>query len=533
MSRGYRSVRPKANRVYSVKQVLELYQICRNTLSNWVTAGLRPVDDGYFHLFRGTELRRFHANRAAGSGRPLHPGEFKCVKCKACVVPATSVTTLDYREGRVHWARSVCPDCCRSVQKMLNETTYDTLKRCIESNTSLHTLGEEEGAAPVGVWTNRAAERPRWVSENERTIHAYQIFGGKYDAKTLDAHLAAIRDFEAFHALKPLSAIKPGDAARYRDNLTNGRFNGLSLSTIRHRASYLSAFFAWLVQQDGFRRMNKTVCDNFALPKALHAKALQTVRRAFPTTQELNLLIAKMPAGTRVHRRDRAIVVLSFLAGTRSSATSSIFLGSVDVQRKIVVQDATVMRIKNGKSQTTRWFPIGAHLEKVLVDWIEEQSALGYGPMDALFPPDADLCLVRLLSGSNDRIIEPWKTDQGVRRAFRVGCERAGLPYFNPHSAKRYLVSVRDEYCRTPEQRKAWSYNLGHEHEQITETSYAKMNDHRRNDAFDKLMAGDIETEAEKDLLLAYHEHRLSQGTPDFDLAERLHEERRKRLRRE
>lgn len=437
------------------------------------------------------------------------------------------------REGRAHWARSVCPDCGGSVRKLLNETTYDTLKTCIDSNTSLHTLGEGEGAAPAGIGMNPAPELPSWVSENERIIHAYQIFGGKYDAKTLDAHLAAIRDFEAFHALKPLSAIKPGDAASYRDNLTNGRSKGLGLSTIRHRASYLSAFFAWLVQQDGFRRMNKTVCDNFALPKALHSKALQTDRRAFPTTQELDLLIEEMPAETRVHRRDRAIVALSFLAGTRSSATSSLLIGSIDAQRKIVVQDATFMRIKNGKSQTTRWFPIGAHLEKVLVAWLEEQSALGYGPRDALFPPDAHLSRVSGLSGSNDRIIEPWMTDQGVRRAFRVGCESAGLPYFNPHSAKHYLVSVRDEYCRTPEQRKAWSYNLGHEHEQITESSYAKMNDQRRNDAFDKLMAGDVETEAEKDRLLAYHEHRLSQGTPEFDLAERLHEERRKRMRRE
>ena len=59
MSRSYRSVRPRANWVYSVEQVLDAYGICRNTLSNWIKGGLRPLDEERPQLFRGAELKTF------------------------------------------------------------------------------------------------------------------------------------------------------------------------------------------------------------------------------------------------------------------------------------------------------------------------------------------------------------------------------------------------------------------------------------------------------------------------------------------
>ncbi len=531
MSRGYRSVRPKANRVYSAQQVLELYKICRNTLSNWVHAGLSPAGDGYLQLFRGTELQWFHSQRALGSGRPLHAGEFKCLGCKARVVPATALTTLDYRKGRLHWARSVCPECGRLVQKILNETTYDTLQKCLESNTSLHILGEGEGALKACVGTKPMSERPRYLAENERIINEYQIFAGRYHAKTLDAHLAAIRDYEAFSLFKALRKTTPADADRYRDHLINGRHRGLSRSTIRHGAAYLRVFFAWLVEQDGFRGMNKTIRDYFKLPKGYLANAIQPEPRAFPTTEDLALVMTKMSTSTRADRRDRAIVAASFLFGTRSDATASLRLGSVDVKKKIVRQNAEVMRIKNGKSQTTRWFPLGEQVEQVIIGWVGEQIGLGYGPQEALFPPNAGLDFTVPLAISGRNIVEPWKTDDAIRRAFRCGCKSAALPYFNPHSAKHHLRSIRDVHCRSAEERKAWSYNLGHENERITDASYAKMTDQLRNELFDNMMAGNVETVAEKDLLLDYYEHQLTRGTPEFEQAQRLLDERSRRRR--
>ena len=56
MSRSYKSIHPKAHRVYAVADVLALYNVCRNTLSNWVGQGLNPSAGEGVQLFRGAEL---------------------------------------------------------------------------------------------------------------------------------------------------------------------------------------------------------------------------------------------------------------------------------------------------------------------------------------------------------------------------------------------------------------------------------------------------------------------------------------------
>jgi len=51
----------------------------------------------------------------------------------------------------------------------------------------------------------------------------------------------------------------------------------------------------------------------------------------------------------------------------------------------------------------------------------------------------------------------------------------AGLPYFNPHSFRNTLVQLGQEICKTPEQFKAWSQNLGHEKVLTTFLCYGEV----------------------------------------------------------
>lgn len=388
----------------------------------------------------------------------------------------------------------------------------------------------ENGALPGGIGRNRGQTSPKWTPENERIICAYQIYGGRFDPKTLDAHLASIRDFEEFFGRKSLGLMRPGDIGHYRaDLIERGRTGVISRSTLQHRASHLKAFFDWLVQQDGYRRMNKTTGSYFELPRSQSARAVQPKPRDFPTTEQVSLLLSSMPERTLIQCRDRAIVAVSFLFGTRAGATASLRLGHVDVEVRKVYQDATQVRVKNSKSQTTCWFPVGDPAERIVRDWVAAMKQLGCIAKDALFPPDAELESHGRLSNPNREAIEPWQSERAIRRAFRRGCESANLPYFNPHSARHYLASIRDTYCQTPEQRKAWSYNLGHEHEQTTQANYAKMTEQHRDEIFGNFSAGDVETVEELKLLLAFHEHELTRGTHEFERAEQLAEERRKR----
>jgi hypothetical protein len=51
----------------------------------------------------------------------------------------------------------------------------------------------------------------------------------------------------------------------------------------------------------------------------------------------------------------------------------------------------------------------------------------------------------------------------------------AGLPYFNPHSFRNTLVRLGQDICKTPEEFKAWSQNLGHDGVLTTFLSYGEV----------------------------------------------------------
>ena len=66
----------------------------------------------------------------------------------------------------------------------------------------------------------------------------------------------------------------------------------------------------------------------------------------------------------------------------------------------------------------------------------------------------------------------PWPTGIEI---FRKAFEQAGLPYFHPHSFRKTLGQLGQRVCRSPEEFKAWSQNLGHEHVMTTLTNYGAV----------------------------------------------------------
>ncbi|MFZ0662524.1 MAG: hypothetical protein WAM66_07530 [Acidobacteriaceae bacterium] len=75
-----------------------------------------------------------------------------------------------------------------------------------------------------------------------------------------------------------------------------------------------------------------------------------------------------------------------------------------------------------------------------------------------------------------------WRSATPIRKVFRESFKRAGLPYFHPHSIRKTLAWLGEEVCKTPEEFKAWSQNLGHEQVLTTFMSYGKVADDRQGD---------------------------------------------------
>jgi integrase len=183
-----------------------------------------------------------------------------------------------------------------------------------------------------------------------------------------------------------------------------------------------------------------------------------------------------MPAGTEIERRNRALVAVTLLTGARDSAIASLKLKHVDLTAGCVHQDAREVRTKFSKTFTTFFFPVGEEVRRIVAEWVSYlRDEKLWGNDDPLFPatrvalgPDRQFAAAGL---SRDH----WSNATPIRSIFREAFASAGLPYFNPHSFRNTLVQLGQEICKTPEQFKAWSQNLGHEKVLTTFLSYGEV----------------------------------------------------------
>jgi integrase len=187
-----------------------------------------------------------------------------------------------------------------------------------------------------------------------------------------------------------------------------------------------------------------------------------------------------------------------------------------------VVQNAEDVRAKNSKSFTANWFPRTEPLQEIVLSWLAELASMGFSPDDALFPGAQHMQRPQTeLSAKDRRSIAPMRSNAAATHAFATASKQSANDY-SPHSARHCLAALGEKLCRTPAARKAWSLNLGHATEVITRVHYAKLTNEQRDKVFEDFNAADLLMDDEKDLMLAYHEHQLTPGTPEFIQARKL-----------
>jgi hypothetical protein len=70
------------HQLYSSDDVIKLYEISRNTLTNWIADDLAFIDADQ-RLFRGSDLNAFHKQRRVrATGTPLGKFAARCFGCK-------------------------------------------------------------------------------------------------------------------------------------------------------------------------------------------------------------------------------------------------------------------------------------------------------------------------------------------------------------------------------------------------------------------------------------------------------------------
>lgn len=519
MSRSYKGIQAHKPRVYASEDVLRLYDIGSNTLSNWVKQGLQPIEGTRPHLFRGAELCRFHAERRMHNQRTLRAGEFKCVTCKLAVLPAPAGFWFSLSSHNIRMAHGTCPECSGRVLKLLNETEYDSLRQMRNPNTSLDCGGEEITPFPAGIGIS-AADRGTWNAANERVIYAWQGFAGKYDEKTVKVHLAAIRQFEAFSGLKPFDKLTNKDADLYRAHLilrckTGTGSQALSRSTARHQAAYLRLFFAWLSKEKGFKHL-ASLPEYFTLPRALATRESHDQEKAYLSLEEAQQALAALPARSILDRRDRAIFALAYATGLRENALITLRLKHIDPAKRQVLHDGRELRAKNGKTFTVKFFPRTEGFADVVLAWITELQQLGLQDADALFPDARTLTKPHLLGAPGRDPVPVMRTPNAVDAVFK---RASGLikRSFTPHSARHTLAQLGEMVCHSAAQRKAWSLNFGHSKEETTWGYYGKMSGAQKDDILENICEGKELTHDEMRLVLAYYCRASIPGTLEFE----------------
>ncbi len=198
----------------------------------------------------------------------------------------------------------------------------------------------------------------------------------------------------------------------------------------------------------------------------------------------------KCRQGKEIERRNRALVAFTLLTGARDSAIASMKLKHVDLITNSVDQDAREVKTKFSKTFNTFFFPVGEEVHEIVAAWVSYlRNEKLWGNDDPLFPATyISLGATRQFEATG-LTRKHWSSATPIRTIFREAFANAGLPYFNPHSFRNTLVQLGQDICKTPEQFKAWSQNLGHEKVLTTFLSYGEVACQRQGEIIRDLAA--------------------------------------------
>ena len=298
---------------------------------------------------------------------------------------------------------------------------------------------------------------------------------------SLDAVAKALSRFEEYTRYRDFRAFHPEQAkgfkAKLAEQISARTGERLSKATFYSTVRCLRAFFIWLADKPGYRsKLEFSDADYFNLADNDTRIAKARRETAVPTVEQIMHVLARMPTVTNIDKRNRALIAFVILTGTRDGALASLKLKHVDLEHGKVIQDAREVETKRRKSFTTWFFPVGDEPLRIVTEWIEHlRSTLMWGESDPIFPRTRVAIDASGAFGAVGLEREHWSTAQPICKIFREAFENAGLPYFNPHSFRNTLAQLGERMCRTPEEFKAWSQNLGHERVLTTFTSYGTV----------------------------------------------------------
>ncbi len=346
--------------------------------------------------------------------------------------------------------------------------------------------------------------------KNERIKREYFRYLTEAEGKspaTLDGIRKAILRFEQYNRLKDLSSFNREQAIAFKRHLeeTKGKKSGESLSpaTVLSTLNHLKAFLKWLSQQSGYKSKIHVPDISYLNLNDKETRIAKTSKfKNFPTLEQIRKVVFAMPIKTEIDRRNRTLIAFTILSGMRDGAIASLRLKHVDIESALIKQEPDLVKTKFSKRIDTFFFPVGDDLKTIFVDWIKElKEKMFYGLNDPVFPKTKQGLDENHCFASQGLQAECWATASPIREIFKEAFQLAGLEPVNPHSFRHTLTHLGEKTCKTPEEFKAWSQNLGHEDVMTTFNSYGNIPAHRQGEVMRGFGRGE-EKEDKLDLIL-------------------------------
>lgn len=332
--------------------------------------------------------------------------------------------------------------------------------------------------------------------DNERIKHRYLSFlkeAMRQSEPTLDGVAKSIARFEDYNQYRDFKLFHHQQAIAFKKHLTDqiNKQTGkkLSKSTLHSTCANLKKFFEWLAREPGYKsRLQYSDAEYFNISNKDMRIATARRGKTAPTIEQIKHVIQLMPEHTDIERRNKALIAFTLLTGARDGALASIKLKHVNLIDGSVYQDAREVSTKYSKTFITYFFPVGDNIRQIVMDWInylKEQKL--WGNDDPLFPMTEIGLNENKQFGAIGLKRKHWSTTAPIREIFKQAFKIAGVPYFNPHSFRSTLVKLGEVMCKTPEEFKAWSQNLGHEGVMTTFLSYGQVAEHRQSEILKQL----------------------------------------------
>jgi integrase/recombinase XerD len=319
----------------------------------------------------------------------------------------------------------------------------------------------------------------------------------------------AINRFEEYNRFKDFAAFHYEQAIAFKAHLatTTAHRSGalLSKATILSIINALKAFFRWLATQQGFKtKIHLPHIAYFNLSEKETRIAKSPAPKDVPTLEQIRTALFAMPTSTLIEQRNRALFAFTILTGMRDSAIASLKLKHLNLESELVRQDPNEVNTKFSKRIDTYFFPVDENITAIVTEWANTLLKEQLYSLDApIFPRN------KMGHDSNQGFvctgIEPlhWQTTSPIRAIFKQAFLNAGLRYFTPHTFRNTLVRYGQQVCKTPEDYKAWSQNLGHESPLTTFISYGTLDTYRQGEVIRKIGAPTKEKSINKERFFA------------------------------